>query len=88
MGVGCVTIHRVAAAPGQHGLGHVGQTEGEAMQLLHPGHKAGVSWPGVVNMLGQANGAVIPRHVETLLTKAITACVVSTGSSFTMFVPK
>ena len=87
MGVGCVAIHGVAAAPGQHGLGHIGQAEGEAMQLLHPGHEAGVILPGVANMLGQANGAVIPRHVETLLTKAITTCVVSTGS-FTTFVQK
>ena len=40
MGVGCVAKHGVAAAPGQHGLGHVGQTEGEAVPLLHPSHKA------------------------------------------------
>ena len=67
MGVGCVAIHRVAAAPGQHGLGHVGQTEGEAVQLLHPGHEATVLAQGLVNKLRQANGAVITSHVETLL---------------------
>ena len=67
MGVGCVAIHGVAAAPGQHGLGHVGQTEGEAVQLLHPGHEAAVLAQRLVNKLSQANGAVIPSHVETLL---------------------
>ena len=67
MGVGCVAKHGVAAAPGQHGLGHVGQTEGEAVQLLHPSHEAAVLAQRLVNKLSQANGAVIPSHVETLL---------------------
>ena len=68
MGVGCVAVHGVAAAPGQHGLGDVGQTEGDSVQLLHPRHKAAVLTLGLVNKLGQAYRAVIAGNVETLLT--------------------
>ena len=37
------------------------------MQLLHPGHKAAVLTERLVNQLGQTNGAVIPRDIETFL---------------------
>ena len=70
MGIGCVAVHGVAAAPGQHGLGDVGQTEGDGVQLLHPRHKAAVRGPGLANVLGQAYRAVIAGNVETFLTKA------------------
>ena len=71
MGVGRVTVHGVAAAPGQHGLGDVGQTEGDTVQLLHPRHEAAVRWPGLADVLGQAYRAVIAGNVETLLVKVI-----------------
>ena len=71
MGVGRVAVHGVAAAPGQHGLGDVGQTEGDTLQLLHPRHEAAVRWPGLAYVLGQAYSAVIAGNVETLLVKVI-----------------
>ena len=70
MGVGRVAVHGVAAAPGQHGLGDVGQTEGDSVQVLHTRHKAAVRWPGLADVLGQAYRAIIAGNVETFLTKA------------------
>ena len=67
MGVGRVAVHGVAAAPGQHGLGDVGQTEGDTVQLLHRRHEAAVLTQGLVNELGQAYRAVVAGNVETLL---------------------
>ena len=71
MGVGRVAVHGVAAAPGQHGLGDVGQTEGDTLQLLHPRHEAAVRWPGLADVLSQAYCTVIAGNVETLLVKVI-----------------
>ena len=70
MGVCRVAVHGVAAAPGQHGLGDVGQTEGDTVQLLQSRHEAAVLTQGLADELGQAYCAVIAGNIETLLTLA------------------
>ena len=67
MRVESVAIHWIAAAPGNHGLRYVGQTERDGVLLLHPSHKAAVLSGGPVYQLGQAHGAVVASDIETLL---------------------
>ena len=71
VGVGGVPVDRVAAAPGHHGLGDVGHTEGDGVLLLHPHHEAAVPGGGAVDELGQAHRAVVAGQIETLLVRQI-----------------
>ena len=75
VGVEGVAVHRDTTAPGDHGLGDVGQTEWHGVMLLHSNHEAAVPGGGAVDELGQAHGAVVARDVETLLvmTELVTA---------------
>lgn len=83
VGVEGVPVHRVAAAPGDHRLGNVRQTERDRVKVSHAGHEAAVPGGGAADELGQPHGAVVARDIETLLTTDLVTPPCTTRVTFT-----
>ena len=63
-----LAVDRVAAAEGDHGLGHVGQAERDGVELLQSPDKAAVPEGRLADVLCKSYGGVVTSNIETFLT--------------------